>query len=138
MEPESWSSPASKRGREAGCSSQISGPRSSRSNARVVRRRARIRRSCRGQSIYFSVYNRGKKSICLDLRQEAGKDVFRDLVRTADFVLENFRPGTMETMGLSYDELRAIKPDIIMIRVSAFGQDSSWRDRAGYDPVGRP
>ncbi len=91
----------------------------------------------RGQSIYFSVYNRGKKSICLDLRQEAGKDVFRDLVRTADFVLENFRPGTMETMGLSYDELRAIKPDIIMIRVSAFGQDSSWRDRAGYDPVGQ-
>jgi formyl-CoA transferase len=91
----------------------------------------------RGQSIYFSVYNRGKKSICLDLRQEAGKEVFRDLVRTADFVLENFRPGTMEAMGFGYEELRAIKPDIIMIRVSAFGQDSSWRDRPGYDPVGQ-
>ncbi len=90
-----------------------------------------------GQSIYFRVYNRGKKSICLDLRQEVGKDIFCDLVKTADFVLENFRPGTMEKMGLGYDELKAIKPDIIMLRVSAFGQDSSWRDRPGFDPVGQ-
>src|SRR5262245_7910469 len=90
-----------------------------------------------GQSIYFSVYNRGKKSMCLDLRQEAGKTIFRELVETADFVLENFRPGTMEKMGLGYEALSAIKPDIIMIRVSAFGQDSSWRDRPGYDPVGQ-
>lgn len=90
-----------------------------------------------GQSIYFRVYNRGKKSICLDLRQEVGKDIFRDLVKTADFVLENFRPGTMEKMGLGYDELKAIKADIILLRVSAFGQDSSWRDRPGFDPVGQ-
>src|ERR687895_58722 len=73
-----------------------------------------------GQSVYFSVYNRGKKSICLDMRTEAGKEVFWDLLKTADFVLENFRPGTMKKMGFSYEELCAIKPDIIMIRVSAF------------------
>src|SRR5437870_2367171 len=49
-----------------------------------------------GQSVYFSVYNRGKKSLCLDLRQEAGKAVFFDLLKAADMVLENFRPGTLE------------------------------------------
>ena len=91
----------------------------------------------RGQSIYFTVYNRGKKSICLDLRQEAGKQVFRDLVKTADFVLENFRPGTMEKMGFGYEELTKLKPDIILIRVSAFGQYGPWRDRPGFDPIGQ-
>lgn len=91
----------------------------------------------KGQSIYFSVYNRGKKSVCLDLRQEAGKQVFRELVKTADFVLENFRPGTMEQMGFSYEELCAIKPDIILIRVSAFGQYGPWKDRPGFDPIGQ-
>jgi crotonobetainyl-CoA:carnitine CoA-transferase CaiB-like acyl-CoA transferase len=91
----------------------------------------------RGQSIYFSVYNRGKKSICLDLRHHAGKEIFVELVKTADFVLENFRPGTMEQMGLGFDELQAIKPDIILIRVSAFGQNSNWRHRPGFDPVGQ-
>ncbi|HEX2170844.1 MAG TPA: CoA transferase, partial [Dehalococcoidia bacterium] len=91
----------------------------------------------RGQSVYFTVYNRGKKSICLDLRQEAGKEVFRDLLKTADFVLENFRPDTMEQMGFSYEELCAIKPDIIMIRVSAFGQYGPWKDRPGFDPIGQ-
>src|SRR5207249_2528724 len=65
-----------------------------------------------GQSVYFSVYNRGKKSICLNLRQEEGKAVFRDLLKTADFVLENFRPGTMARMGFDYPELCKIKPDI--------------------------
>src|SRR5262245_59791160 len=58
-----------------------------------------------GQSVYFSVYNRGKKSLCLDLRQAPGKAVFFDLLKTADMVLENFRPGTLEKMGLGYDEL---------------------------------
>src|SRR5580698_8064613 len=50
----------------------------------------------RGQSIYFTVYNRGKKSICLDMRTDKGKQIFADLVKTADIVLENFRPGTMK------------------------------------------
>ena len=90
-----------------------------------------------GQSVYFSVYNRGKKSICLDLRKEAGKQVFRDLVKTADFVLENFRPGTIDKMGFGYEELKKIKPDIILISVSAFGQYGPWRDRPGFDPIGQ-
>jgi crotonobetainyl-CoA:carnitine CoA-transferase CaiB-like acyl-CoA transferase len=90
-----------------------------------------------GHSIYFNVYNRGKKSICLDLRQDEGREIFRELVKTADFILENFRPGTMERMGLGYEDLKAIKSDIIMIRVSAFGQDSSGRNRPGFDPIGQ-
>src|ERR1700752_3971402 len=56
----------------------------------------------RGQSVYFTVYNRGKKSICLDLRSAGGKEVFAALVRKADIVLENFRPGTMKAMGFDY------------------------------------
>src|ERR1700686_4584921 len=87
----------------------------------------------KGQSVYFSVYNRGKKSLCLDLRQEAGKAVFFDLLKTADMVLENFRPGTLEKMGLGYDELTKVKSDIILIRVSGFGQYGPYRDRPGFD-----
>jgi crotonobetainyl-CoA:carnitine CoA-transferase CaiB-like acyl-CoA transferase len=91
----------------------------------------------KGQSIYFSVYNRGKKSVCLDLRQEAGKAVLRDLVKTADFVLENFRPGTIDQMGFGYEELKKIKPDIILISVSAFGQYGPYRELPGFDPIGQ-
>jgi crotonobetainyl-CoA:carnitine CoA-transferase CaiB-like acyl-CoA transferase len=90
-----------------------------------------------GQSVYFSVYNRGKKSVCLDMRQEEGKAVFRDLLKTADFVLENFRPGTMKKMGFDYPELCKIKPDIILLSASAFGQYGPYRDRPGFDPIGQ-
>ena len=61
----------------------------------------------RGQSVYFTVYNRGKKSLCLDMRTERGKEIFAALVPTADIVLQNFRPGVMEKMGFGYDRLRA-------------------------------
>jgi crotonobetainyl-CoA:carnitine CoA-transferase CaiB-like acyl-CoA transferase len=91
----------------------------------------------RGQSVYFSVYNRGKQSICLDLRHPRGKEIFTDLVKTADIVLENFRPGTMHAMGFDYDALRAIKPDIILVSVSGFGQYGPYTDRPAFDPLGQ-
>src|SRR5437660_2655765 len=91
----------------------------------------------RGQSVYFSVYNRGKKSLCLDLRTPRGKEVFAALVPTADVVLENFRPGTMAQMGFGYDQLRALKPDIILTSVSGFGQYGPYRDRPAFDPLGQ-
>ena len=91
----------------------------------------------RGQSVYFSVYNRGKKSICLDLRKSEGKAVFFDLLKTADFVTENFRPGTIEEMGLGYDELIKVKPDIILVRCSGFGQTGPYKDRPSFDPLGQ-
>src|SRR4030095_12499862 len=62
----------------------------------------------RGQIFYFSVYNRGKKSISLDLRSDRGKDVFAALVRKADIVLENFRPGVMAAMGFEDEKLHAL------------------------------
>src|SRR5579859_3455247 len=91
----------------------------------------------RGQSIYFTVYNRGKKSICLDMRQERGKEIFTGLVKTADVVLENFRPGTMKAMGFDYESLRAINPRIILVSVSGFGQYGPYTDRPAFDPLGQ-
>jgi crotonobetainyl-CoA:carnitine CoA-transferase CaiB-like acyl-CoA transferase len=91
----------------------------------------------RGQSVYFSVYNRGKKSLCLDMRTERGKEIFAALVPTADMVLQNFRPGVMEKMGFGYDRLCELKPDIILISVSGFGQYGPYRDRPAFDPLGQ-
>src|SRR6202042_2169429 len=82
----------------------------------------------RGQSVYFTVYNRGKKSICLDMRADRGKAIFAELVRKSDIVLENFRPGTMAAMGFGYDALKALKHDIILVSVSGFGQFGPYRD----------
>ena len=91
----------------------------------------------RGQSIYFTVYNRGKKSICLDMRSTEGKQIFTDLVRKADIVLENFRPGTMAAMGFAYDQLKAINKGIILISVSGFGQYGPYTNRPAFDPLGQ-
>jgi len=91
----------------------------------------------RGQSVYFSVYNRGKKSLCLDLRKPEGKDVFAALVKKSDIVLENFRPGVMKAMGFDYERLRAINPSIILVSVSGFGQYGPYRDRPAFDSLGQ-
>jgi crotonobetainyl-CoA:carnitine CoA-transferase CaiB-like acyl-CoA transferase len=91
----------------------------------------------RGQSIYFTVYNRGKKSICLDMRSPEGKEIFAALVRKSDIVLENFRPGTMAAMGFGYDQLKAINPGIILVSVSGFGQYGPYTDRPAFDPLGQ-
>ncbi|MBV8753144.1 MAG: CoA transferase [Hyphomicrobiales bacterium] len=91
----------------------------------------------RGQSAYFTVYNRGKKSICLDMRSARGKEIFAALVRQSDIVLENFRPGTMDAMGFGYEALKALKRDIILVSVSGFGQFGPYRDLPAFDPLGQ-
>jgi CoA:oxalate CoA-transferase len=91
----------------------------------------------RGQSVYFTVYNRGKKSVCLDLRSARGKEIFADLVRKADVVLENFRPGVMQSMGFDYERLRELNPGIILVSVSGFGQHGPYRDRPAFDSLGQ-
>ena len=91
----------------------------------------------RGQSVYFTVYNRGKKSLCLDMRSEEGKRVFAALVEKSDVVLENFRPGVMRAMGFDYERLRAINPRIILVSVSGFGQYGPYTDRPAFDPLGQ-
>jgi CoA:oxalate CoA-transferase len=91
----------------------------------------------RGQSVYFSVYNRGKKSLCLDLRSAKGKEVFAALVPKADVVLENFRPGVMAAMGFDYERLSALNRGIILVSVSGFGQYGPYRDRPAFDSLGQ-
>src|SRR6266850_7000330 len=91
----------------------------------------------RGQSVYFTVYNRGKKSVCLDLRSAEGKDVFAALVKKSDVVLENFRPGVMRAMGFDYERLHALNPRIILVSVSGFGQYGPYTDRPAFDSLGQ-
>ena len=91
----------------------------------------------RGQSAYWVQYNSGKKSLAIDLRTEAGKEVLRDLVKLSDLLLQNFRPGTMDVMGFGYDILKKLNPKIIMINVSAYGQYGPYKDRVGFDPIGQ-
>jgi CoA:oxalate CoA-transferase len=91
----------------------------------------------RGQSVYFSVYNRGKKSVCIDMRSPEGKGVFGALVKKSDVVLENFRPGVMKAMGFDYERLRALNPSIILVSVSGFGQYGPYRDRPAFDSLGQ-
>jgi crotonobetainyl-CoA:carnitine CoA-transferase CaiB-like acyl-CoA transferase len=91
----------------------------------------------RGQSVYFAVYNRGKKSMCLDLRNPQGKEIFAALVRKSDIVLENFRPGVMERMGFGYARLRQLNAGIILVSVSGFGQSGPYTDRPAFDSLGQ-
>jgi crotonobetainyl-CoA:carnitine CoA-transferase CaiB-like acyl-CoA transferase len=83
----------------------------------------------------FLAQNAGKRSVTINLKSAAGKDVFRRLVRTADVVIENFRPGVMERLGLGYDALRVLQPGLVYCAISGFGQDGSLRDNPAYDQI---
>ncbi|MBN8873928.1 MAG: CoA transferase [Rhodospirillales bacterium] len=85
-----------------------------------------------GLSLHWKVYGRNKKSLALNLRPQAGRDVLIDLLATADVLIENFRPGTLEQMGLAPDVLHARNPKLIIVRISGFGQDGPYRDRPGF------
>lgn len=89
-----------------------------------------------GMSLWWPVIARNKKSVTLNLREKEGQEIVRELISKADFLLENFRPGTMERWNLSYDELKKINPGLIMIRVSGFGQTGPYAKRAGFGAVG--
>lgn len=88
-------------------------------------------------TIYWSAYNRGKKSITLNLRSPEGISILKSLIPTADMILQNFRPGVMSKMGLGYETLKTLHPGIILINVSGFGQVGPHRDRLAYDPIGQ-
>ncbi len=87
------------------------------------------------ESIYFQSINRGKRSIALDLRSPAGKDLFLQLVEQADVVMENFTAGTMDRLGLGYGVLRARNPRIVYSATSGFGQTGPLKDRPALDIV---
>jgi len=89
-----------------------------------------------GMSLWWPVIARNKKSVTLNLREAEGQEIARELIAKADFLLENFRPGTLERWNLSYEELKKINPGLIMIRVSGFGQTGPYSRRAGFGAVG--
>ncbi|WP_308198108.1 CoA transferase [Rhodococcus sp. ARC_M12] len=89
-----------------------------------------------GESLWWSVVGRNKKSITVDLRTAEGQAVAKRLIAQADIVVENFRPGTLEKWGLGYEELSAANPGLILARVSGYGQTGPYSSRAGYGSIG--
>ena len=89
-----------------------------------------------GTSLWWYVQNRNKKSVTVDLRLPEGQEVARRILRDADVVIENFRPGTLEKWGLGYDRLAAENPGLVMLRLSGFGQTGPYRDQAGFGAIG--
>jgi formyl-CoA transferase/succinyl-CoA--D-citramalate CoA-transferase len=89
----------------------------------------------RGVGLYWTIIARGKKSVTIDLRRPEGQALLRRLVGSADVLIENFRPGTLERWGLDWDDLRRLNPRLIMVRVTGYGQDGPYRDRAGFGSV---
>ena len=85
----------------------------------------------------FGSVNRNKKSVTIDLKSEAGKADARDLIRTADVVIENFRVGTMDRLGLGYEAMRAANPGVIWCSITGYGSDGPYAMRPGYDTVGQ-
>ena len=89
------------------------------------------------RSAFFVQQNRGKQSICVDLRQRAGRDLIKALVPKMDVVVENFAPGIISNMGLSYEVLKALHPGIVMCSISALGQTGPLADDSGFDFIGQ-
>jgi crotonobetainyl-CoA:carnitine CoA-transferase CaiB-like acyl-CoA transferase len=88
-----------------------------------------------GVSAMFHLANRGKRSIVLDLRQEEGRSIAVELARTADVVVQNFRPGVAERLGVGYEQLRAHNEQLIFVAVTGFGPTGPYGDRAAFDSV---
>jgi CoA:oxalate CoA-transferase len=88
-----------------------------------------------GKSAYFLSLNRGKESIALDLKAPADRDVLLALVRRGDVLVENFRPGTLDRLGLGYDQLRDVNPRLVYAAVSGFGHTGPWSVRPAYDLI---
>jgi len=86
-----------------------------------------------GMSLYFLAINRNKRSMTLNLKTDEGRAIFQRLVRQADVVLESFRPGVMERLGLGYEQLKEINPRLVYCAISGYGQDGPYRLRAGHD-----
>lgn len=86
-----------------------------------------------GQSGYFMSYNRGKKSIAMDLKSPKAIELIMELAKTVDVVTENFKPGVMASLGLSYEDFKKVNPRIVMCSISLFGQTGPGSDMPGYD-----
>ena len=94
------------------------------------------RKLYQGTSVWWQVQSRNKQSVVLDLRHPKGQEIARQLIREADVVIENFRPGTMEGWGLGWEDLSKLNPGLIMLRISGYGQTGPYRDRPGFGVIG--
>lgn len=92
-------------------------------------------RSAANMGISFLAQNAGKASVTLNLKAQAGKDLLKRLVTDADVLVENYRPGVMDRLGLGYEVLRAVNPKLIYCAISGFGQDGPWKDNPAYDQI---
>lgn len=88
-----------------------------------------------GQSFYYMVFNRNKRGVTLNTRTEKGKELLCGLLEQADVLVENYRPGTMEKMGLGWEELHKRYPKLIMVSISGFGQNGPMAGKAGFDSI---
>jgi crotonobetainyl-CoA:carnitine CoA-transferase CaiB-like acyl-CoA transferase len=88
-------------------------------------------------SATFGSLNRNKRSVVVDIKTDAGRDAVRKLAERADVLIENFRPGTLDRVGLGYDQLRAANERLIYCSITGFGGDGPYRDRPGYDTIGQ-
>lgn len=86
-----------------------------------------------GQSVLFNALNRNKRSITLNLKADSGRDLFKELVKRADVVVEGNRPGVMDRLGLGWAALREVNPRLVMCAITGYGQDGPWSQRAGHD-----
>lgn len=86
-------------------------------------------------SLVHETVNRNKRCLTLDLRSAEGRELFLQVVATADVVVENFLPGTLSRWGVGYEAVRAVKADIVYVSISGWGQYGPWSDRVGYDPL---
>ena len=89
----------------------------------------------KGESAYFMSVNRNKKSLTLNLKKEKSREIIHKLIKQSDVIIENFRPGTMEKLGLTYNEVKETNPEIIYCSISAFGQDGPYKVLPGMDQV---
>jgi crotonobetainyl-CoA:carnitine CoA-transferase CaiB-like acyl-CoA transferase len=88
-----------------------------------------------GESVVFLSVNRNKRSVTLDLKSADGIRAAKQLAKSSDIVVQSFRPGTMDRLGLGYEEISRANPGVIYLSISAFGEEGAGRDRPGYDPL---
>jgi crotonobetainyl-CoA:carnitine CoA-transferase CaiB-like acyl-CoA transferase len=86
-----------------------------------------------GESYPFAMPNRSKRSVSLDLKSERGKELFLELAKDADLIIENFRPGVVKRLGIGFEDIKAINPDILYASISGFGQTGPYKERPGFD-----
>lgn len=89
-----------------------------------------------GTSVWWQVSSRNKRSLALDLRTTEGQDIARQLIKEADVLIENFRPGTLEAWGMGWEALSALNPGLVMLRISGYGQTGPYRDLPGFGAIG--